>query len=353
MELASDRARGLGFALLSVMAVSPDGILLILMSDHVQPLAVLFWKALVIGAGCLLVAAVHAPGLSALPPLRLSLLLCALQATTIGGFALSVLLTTPARANLLIALNPMWAAVIGVALMRDPLPRRTLGAIALSFLSVCLLFSEGSHKGAALRGSGALGDAIAVTTGCSFAGYMTLLRVVALRHEGADPGLLTSGSFLAAAAVALVASALLGDSVVPAAGLPRPFWCATTLDALLVAAFYALLARASARLTGPEMATVQLLEYVLGPALAWVAGRAPSPPRSTLAGGALLLGGLLLHEALGALAETGHPLGEWCERSSCGERAVAVAPSERREESRPLRTHDGADEPRLSQCASD
>ena len=57
MKLVSDRARGLGFALLSVMAVSPDGILLILMSDHVQPLAVLFWKSLVIGAGCLLVAA--------------------------------------------------------------------------------------------------------------------------------------------------------------------------------------------------------------------------------------------------------------------------------------------------------
>ena len=111
MPMLSQHSRGLLLAMLSVIVISPDALLLVEMSSHASPATVLFWKCIAVGCLSLLHGALwngcHGlrSTLEALPPLRV-LTLWTLQAVSVSGFALSVLLTTPARAMIFISLNP-------------------------------------------------------------------------------------------------------------------------------------------------------------------------------------------------------------------------------------------------------
>ena len=57
-----------------------------------------------------------------------------------AGFTISLLKVDPAKALLLISLNPLWAALQGKLLLGDPLPRRTVVAQLLSLLSTVVVF---------------------------------------------------------------------------------------------------------------------------------------------------------------------------------------------------------------------
>ena len=203
------RVRGLLLAAASVVAISPDALLLVIMSAHAAPPTVLFYKCAVVGALSLISVAYAActdssllSPLSALPAHHV-LGIWVLQALNVSGFALSVLLTTPARAMLFIALNPVWASLIGVAVLGEQLPRRTLGAIMLSLSSVALMCTDVGADGEpppALPSrpppsSTAVGDAVALATGCNFALYLTALRLTAQQHARVDLSALSTGGF--------------------------------------------------------------------------------------------------------------------------------------------------------------
>ena len=151
--------------------------------------------------------------------------------------------------------------------------------------------------------------------GFAFAGYLIALRETTLRYTEFDPSLLAGGGFLLAATCAWLTRPLHGASFLPSSGLPLTFWLTTVADGVLVCTFYCAIARASRWILPAEMAMVQLLEYVAGPLVVSLAGRAPSPSFEVLTGGALLLCSLLAHETLGLLAEQGHPLGTCCDVS--------------------------------------
>lgn len=200
------RVRGLLLAFASVVAISPDALLLVVMSAHAAPPTVLFYKCVMVGALSLVSVAYAActdrsllSSLSTLPAHRV-LGIWMLQALNVSGFALSVLLTTPARAMLFIALNPVWASLIGVTTMGEQLPRRTLGAIVISLSSVSLMCTDATAEGEPQPpvlppSSTAVGDAVALATGFNFALYLTALRLTAQQHARVDLSALSTGGF--------------------------------------------------------------------------------------------------------------------------------------------------------------
>ena len=268
--MLSQHSRGLLLAMLSVIVISPDALLLVEMSSHASPATVLFWKCIAVGCLSLLHGALwngcHGlrSTLEALPPHRV-LTLWTLQAVSVSGFALSVLLTTPARAMIFISLNPVWASLLSVGL-GEGLPRRTVGAIVLCVACVLVICSESLH--ATSRAGSAAGDAVALGTGGAFALYLTALRRTAQRHAAVDLSPLSSGGFLLAAAAVVGAAPLhraRGPALPPIHALPASFWLAAAVDGGLVVCFYAAVVHSSRHITAAEMAMVQLLECASSP----------------------------------------------------------------------------------------
>lgn len=316
--MVSEHTVGMLMAFVCVCLVSPDTLLLLIMSSHASPAAALFWKTLTVGSGSLVMGMLSSSGLAdsfRAVPLHVLLVVWAVLALTTSGFSLSVLLTTPARAMMFIALNPMWASLMGVWLLGERLPRRTIGAVVISLQSIAIICADRpSGAGPEVNGTVA-GDVVAAAAGAAFGAYLTMLRYTTQRYRGVSSGLLSTGGFFLASFCVLLTAPLHGQSLLPAGGLPPAFWAACLLDGALCTTFNAALASASHRISAAELAMTQLLEYVVGPLVVCLAGRSAVPSATVLGGGVLLVTALLLHEAFGVLAERGHPLGKWLDVS--------------------------------------
>ena len=134
------RPRGVLIALAGVLAVSPDAMLLrwmrslgasspdVAVAKYIGIIVIMLVLGLYRGTGNALVSPPH------------FLLSAACQLCYQLSFTFCLLLTDAATALLLISLSPLWAALLGAATMREPLPRRTVIALGLSVCSVCLVF---------------------------------------------------------------------------------------------------------------------------------------------------------------------------------------------------------------------
>ena len=232
------------------------------------------------------------------------------------SFTFCLLLTDAAKALLLISLAPLWAALFGVAVLREPLPCRTGCALALSLVAVGVVFTP---RLLSLQGGGytagpysLAGDLLAIFTGAAQGASLTVNRHAAVHAPKADLTLATALSSLLATVVALYLPCYDSND-------PHDFWECTppvwrtpaflslaAADAIAVACFYVALLYAPRYITGGEVALITLLEVVAGPLFIYFRfGEIPSG--WTVAGGALLLGTLAAHEACGlhsAAAET-------------------------------------------------
>ena len=134
------RPRGVLLALAGVLAVSPDAMLLrwmrslgasspdVAVAKYIGIIVIMLVLGLYRGTGNALVSPPH------------FLLSAACQLCYQLSFTFCLLLTDAATALLLISLSPLWAALLGVATMGEPLPRRTVIALGLSVCSVGLVF---------------------------------------------------------------------------------------------------------------------------------------------------------------------------------------------------------------------
>jgi len=140
MSEAASRMRGVLIALAGVLAVSPDAMLLrwmrslgasspdVAVAKYIGIIVIMLALGLYRGTGNALVSPAH------------FLLSAASQLCYQLSFTFCLLLTDAATALLLISLSPLWAALLGVVAMREPLPRRTVIALGLSVCSVGLVF---------------------------------------------------------------------------------------------------------------------------------------------------------------------------------------------------------------------
>jgi len=321
------RARGYTLATLAVLAVAPDAMLLRFIRQN-APLAeqstvsqiavILAIKYTMMGiiqlvfvlytssdSSRVLIAKARKSWRAVLPPL-----LCML--VTQIGFTIGLLETTAANAIMYFSLNPMWAAVMGLAFLGDEVRKHTLVAMGIALLAVAMAFApsllgpsgEGGHAQEEVTPEGASaptlhGNLVALATGVSLAAFITSSRAGSLGDEDAPMGLAPALGSLGAALVATpLAVVACGGSAAPV--LTRPLFLAYLLADAVLEAFYDLwMGMAAEDITSAEVALVLLLEIPLGPLYVFLAFR-EVPAVYTIAGAAVLLVTLVGHGVIEA-----------------------------------------------------
>jgi drug/metabolite transporter (DMT)-like permease len=201
---------------------------------------------------------------------RWGLAFAVLMAISSGTFMLALSYTTVANVLFMQAAAPLLAALLGWALLDDPIPGRTAVAIAVSALGVAVMVA-GSFE------SGWVATVLPFVMTAAFAGV-----VVIARHRSE---------------VSMLPATCLSQVMVVVVVAPfASFSAATGHDWAVLAALgigqmglaLALLT-IGARLIAPaEVALLSLVEVVLGPLLVWLAYD-ERPGATTLVGGAIVL----------------------------------------------------------------
>lgn len=192
-----------------------------------------------------------------------------------GTFMLALNHTTVANVLFMQAAAPMFAALLGWALLSDPVPRRTWAAVAVAAAGVALMVG-----GAAEAGSGAMVIPLLMTV--SFAVVIVITRH--RREISMMPATCASQVLVVAVALPLAtpSSAAEADwAILAALGIGQ---MGLGLAMLTI----------GARLISPaEVALISLVEVALGPLLVWAA-YGERPAGATLVGGAVVLAAVLI-----------------------------------------------------------
>jgi len=273
----SDHARGVFITAAGVVLISPDALLLRLVS--VDPWTVLFWR----GLGMFAVLALFTwarDGRRMFTLMRqgwpFGLLISLAFAICQTAFVQAIALTNVANVLVIVSATPLVAALLSRVLLGERLARRTAVAIGVGMAGVLVTVSGG-------LGGVVTGDLVALLVPLGIATAFTLPRV--LRLENAWPyyafaGLLTSGfAFPAAAPLAPGGLDIL--------------WIA--LIVLLVSPVsFAMIATGPRYIPSAEVSLLLLLETVLGPLWVWL-GVGEAPTARAWLGGAVLLATLVWH----------------------------------------------------------
>ena len=230
-------------------------------------------------------------------------------------YSIVFLETSVAKALMLISLHPLWSALAGWRLLGDPMPIRTVMALAFAIASVVVMFVppaflEGTDAAntTAIVGEnrGTLhGDLLSLVTGLCVAGTITISRHTGKCHGDKAAlelaaGLGTFVASLVALPIACAASATATchDFTLPTA---RFYLIAAAAGVLLAICLTNLLILAPRHISSAEVALILLGETILSPLWVYL-GVGEAPTVWTLGGGALLIATLFMHE-LAALRE--------------------------------------------------
>ncbi|WBY02050.1 DMT family transporter [Ramlibacter tataouinensis] len=201
------------------------------------------------------------------------------------AFMVALTLTSVANVLVTMAVGPLLTALVARAVIGHRIPARTWAAIAVAGAGIAWMY------GAQLSGG-------------QLAGTLVALCVPA---AGAINWTVTQRSHAQGQDVDLVPAVLIGAVLSSAYTLPLalPFQASThdigwlALLGLVQLAIPCALAVACARvLKAPEISLLALLEVIFGILLAWV-GAGEAPTQTVLAGGALVIGALVMNELIG------------------------------------------------------
>ena len=305
-EVLASRSRqarhGLMIALLGALVITPDALLTRRLGE-LQPNGVvmlfkyLFVTTYTFGIALLFSRAVRPLVASVKSAPRHVALAAALQACVSAFLTLAFLETEAARALLFFSLFPLEAAIFSRAILKEPIPRRTLGALILSVVAVFIVCvpnlrdgSEDSESQASL-----FGDMCGLAAGASLGALITVNRSAALHRLNASV-LLASGMVMASSIGGALCA--LSALVLLAAQREAPFGTSlnislefvglAALNGGCISAYYISTILATKLVSGTEAALIGLLEMVLGPL--WVYFSFDElPSKWTFIGGGLLL----------------------------------------------------------------
>jgi drug/metabolite transporter (DMT)-like permease len=266
-RLVKDPAHTKSLGLLFICAVlwSSAGVLIKYIAW--PPLAVAGGRGLLAG---LFLLAVHRPRRCTRSPLQLGAALAYLGCTV--PFAVATKLTSAANAILLQYTAPVWVALLGAWVLGERTTKSDWLAILLVFAGMGLFFAHG------LELQGAVGNALAIFSGVSFALMAVLMRK---QKDGSPIESIILGNLLAAA-IGLPFAA--GHALPPADGL----LALLALGVLQLGLPYLLYARAIKHVTALEAVLIPVIEPVLNPI--WVLlFIGEKPGLLALAGGALII----------------------------------------------------------------
>lgn len=208
------------------------------------------------------------------------------------AFMIAITLTTVANVLVTMAVGPLITALFARLFLGHRLPLRTWAAIALGGSGIGWMFGQEAISGVSLTGT-----LVALIVPLAAAVNWTVLQSVArtstrsANTSGADmlPAILI-GALLSAFATMPLAWPLQ-------ASLHDMAWLAV-LGVFQLAIPCLLVVRLSRELAAAEIALLGLLEVVFGVTWAWL-GAGEQPSASTLIGGILVVGALILNEMLG------------------------------------------------------
>jgi drug/metabolite transporter, DME family len=200
-------------------------------------------------------------------------------------FILSLGRVTVANAAFMGGITPFLAAIGAQAILRERVPRRAWGVMALAAIGVAVMMGGGLALGQLAGNLLALGSAV------SFAGHALLLRYN--RQSDMLPAVLYAG--LIGTLFGLTALGLAGVSPrIP----PRGLLLGLAMGVVQLGGGLVLYTRASRHLPAAELQLVATAELVLAPLWAWI-GVGEAPNAATLVGGGLVITAILA-QALGA-----------------------------------------------------
>lgn len=208
------------------------------------------------------------------------------------AFMLALSLTTVAQTLVAESLGPLFAALLGLVFLGQPVRPRTWLAIAVAMLGMAWMFWHNLHAGSGTRQLVGLLIGLLVPLGA--AGNWVLVR-----HAGARLPMQTA-PMLGAVMSALFVSQWAGHLAVDLHDLA---WLGF-LGVFQLALPGAFAVWAAQRLAPAEVALLGLLEVVFGTLWAWM-GAGEVPAVSTLVGGALILAALVGNELLGLAGRFG------------------------------------------------
>ncbi|MCC6670345.1 MAG: DMT family transporter [Planctomycetes bacterium] len=216
-----------------------------------------------------------------------SLLVGAGYGATMVTFVLANKLTTAASAIYIQSTAPLYIALAGPLLLREPIRRRDLVFFAALAAGLLLCFLD-EPAAAATAPDPLLGNWIAVASGVGWAGTMVGLRWLARGQGSGSAAALVAGNLCACLGTAVMALPL-------ADGTGWRDWAGILyLGVFQIGTAYLLVQRGLRLVTAFEASLLLLLEPMLNPLFAWwLQGEVPGG--YTLAAGGLILGATAVH----------------------------------------------------------
>lgn len=281
MSDLSPHAKGLLITTLGVLVLTPDSLLIRLVSADAWTLT--FWRGVLYGFGMSVAAAVIFGGRvweQFLAMGRAGLLIGAIFGLGKVTFIVSITNTTAANTLFIVSTSPLFAAVVAWLLTREPVARRTWLAMGFALIGIGIIASAGLDRGSLIGNVAALLTALVL--GTSFA----LAR--RYREQNVIPAMALSGLISALLVLPLASPLSVAASDVAALG---------AMGLVVLPLSFGLIFMGPRYIPAPEVSLVLLLEAVLGPYWVWLA-LGEEPGGRTLVGGTVVLATLAIHSAV-------------------------------------------------------
>lgn len=280
MSGLSEHMKGLGITALGVFVLSPDALLLRLLTvDH---WTIVMWRGLLMALTLTLVLLVlyrGRPWMVFYAVGRWGLISASIYGANMTTFVYSINNTAVANTLVIIAAAPLFAAVLSRIFLRERVVLETWVATIFVVFGIAVVFWDGLGRGTWD------GDIAALATAWLLAGNFTVLRH--RKHINMVPATALGG--LGAGLVLLFTGA-----ATPLSPGPQDWLVLGLLGLVVVPIAFGLITIGPRYITAPEVGLLMLLETILGPLWVWVAlgERASS---TALSGGALVVVTLLLY----------------------------------------------------------
>jgi drug/metabolite transporter (DMT)-like permease len=226
-------------------------------------------------------------------PLAVSSLCWAVMFT---AFMVAMTLTSVANVLITLALGPLFTAIVAAVALRHRLPLRTWMAMVVAGLGIVWIVSARSADAASSAeppSTGLLGMAVALCVPIAGAINWTLLqRLSRPTQPQTTPDMMIA--VMGGAALSTLVTLPLAWPF--QASLQDVGWLAI-LGLFQLAIPCAIAVTVARHLSAPEMSLLALLEVVFGVTWAWL-GAGETPTASLLMGGTLVIGALVVNEAL-------------------------------------------------------
>jgi len=200
-------------------------------------------------------------------------------------FMIALTLTTVANTLIVLSVAPVLTALLARVFLRErAIPARTWVAITLASLGLAWMFGHG------FQGGHVVGMLVAFGVPLASASNFIITRKFGQTID------LIPAIFIGGVISALVMLPFAWGELSTGSISSHDLSLLAALGIFQLALPCMLMVRAARHLSAPELALLALLEVLLGPLWAWL-GAGEVPAASTLTGGAVVLGALILNEA--------------------------------------------------------